>query len=215
MALCDVFGDAPARKCDAAFGGGFGARAVRSQGAGAVFGNLKCTGTADVPWSEQIAGCTEAIGSGRYSGTDLAQVFRNRGNAYLGTDDFDGAISDLSRAITLDASDAARFNSRGIAYAARNDFDHALADLTQAIQLAPHDARGFSNRGFLYARHQNFDRAIADYDEAIRLKPDYVTATINRGNVYAVENDPDRAIADYTTAIAIFCRSLRALAERS
>ena len=147
-----------------------------SQARAQSLNDFKCTGDADVPWSEQIAGCTDAIGSGHYSGTDLARAFGNRGSAYLGSGDFDRAISDLNHSIALDPTDAARFNSRGIAYAARNDFDHALADLTQAIQLAPRDARGFNNRGFLYARHQNFDRALADYDEAIRLKPDYVTA---------------------------------------
>ncbi len=49
---------------------------------------------ADLPGAEQIAGCTQAIGSGHYSGTDLAELFDNRGIAYLGGGDFDRAIAD-------------------------------------------------------------------------------------------------------------------------
>ena len=165
--------------------------------------DLKCTGNPDVPWAEQVAGCTQAIGSGRFSGTGLAQLLNNRGNAYMGTGDLDHALADFDRAISLAPDSAVPHNGRGIAYAAKNDFDHALADFTEAIRLAPSYALAFNNRGLLYARHQNFDRAIADYDEAIRLKPDYDNAYINRGNVYAAEKNVDRAIADYTAAIGI------------
>ena len=52
--------------------------------------DLKCTGNPDIPWAEQIGGCTAAIGSGRYTGADLAQAFDNRGNAYIGTGDLTG-----------------------------------------------------------------------------------------------------------------------------
>ena len=111
--------------------------------------DLKCTGNPDVPWAEQIAGCTQAIGSGRFSGTGLAKLLNNRGVAYLNTRDFDRAIADYDRAISLAPNAAAPLNGRGVAYMAKNDFDHALADLDQAIRLArttfsPSTAAAFS-----------------------------------------------------------------------
>ena len=129
--------------------------------------DLKCTGNPDVPWAEQIAGCTQAIGSGRFSGTGLAELLNNRGVAYLNTRDFDRAIADYDRSISLIPNAAAPLNGRGVAYMAKGDFDHALADLNQAIRLAPNYILAFNSRGLLYARDRNFDRAIADYDEAI------------------------------------------------
>ncbi|HXQ83522.1 MAG TPA: hypothetical protein VN769_05590, partial [Xanthobacteraceae bacterium] len=36
--------------------------------------DLKCTGNPDIPWDEQIAGCTDAIDSGKYSGQNLATI---------------------------------------------------------------------------------------------------------------------------------------------
>ena len=152
--------------------------------------DLKCTGNPDLPWAEQIVGCTQAIGSGHFSGTGLAQLLNNRGNASMGTGDLGHALADFDGAISLAPDSAEPYNGRGIAYAAKNDFDHALADFTKAIQLAPSYALAFNNRGLLYARHRNFDRAIADYDEAIRLKPDYDNACINRGDTPC----PDPAI---------------------
>jgi lipoprotein NlpI len=111
--------------------------------------DLKCTGNPDLPWAEQVAGCTQAIGSGRFSGTGLAELLNNRGNAYMGTGDLGHALADFDRAISLAPDSAEPYNGRGIAYAAKNDFDHALADLTQAIRLAPSYALAFNNRGLL------------------------------------------------------------------
>jgi len=43
----------------------------------------KCTGNADIPWDEQIVGCSNAIKSGRYTGKDLAAAFNDRGRLLL------------------------------------------------------------------------------------------------------------------------------------
>ena len=75
----------------------------------------KCTGNADIPWDEQIVGCSNAIKSGRYTGKDLAAAFNDRGAAYRVTGDFDHAIQDYNQAIKLNPNDATAFYYRGIA----------------------------------------------------------------------------------------------------
>jgi hypothetical protein len=55
----------------------------------------KCTGESDVPWSEQIAGCTKVIESGRYAGKDLAKALILRGKAYGWTGDLDRCLADV------------------------------------------------------------------------------------------------------------------------
>ena len=128
---------------------------------GAALRDLKCTGNPEHPWAEQIGGCTPAIGSGHYSGTDLAQALNNRGTASMGTGDLGNGVADFNRAIaslpiapSLTTAAASLTRPRTIRPRARR--------LTQAIRLAPSDALAFNNRGLLYARHQDFDRAIAD-----------------------------------------------------
>src|SRR5882757_756802 len=76
----------------------------------------KCTGNPDIPWDEQIVGCTNAIKSGRYTGKDLAAAFINRGKAYQAKGDVDRAIADYDQAIRLDLNSARAFNARGGAF---------------------------------------------------------------------------------------------------
>jgi hypothetical protein len=49
----------------------------------------KCTGNPDVPPEREIAGRTNAIQSGKYSGKDLSWAYHNRGSAHYGKGDFD------------------------------------------------------------------------------------------------------------------------------
>jgi hypothetical protein len=55
--------------------------------------DVKCTGDSDIPWSEQITGCSNAITSGTFAGKDLAVAFQRRGTAYASTGDFDHMLS--------------------------------------------------------------------------------------------------------------------------
>src|ERR1700744_3071888 len=82
-----------------------------------------CTGEADIAWEQQIAGCTEAIKSGAFAERELAAVYKNRGNAYYFTKDYDRAVADYTAAIKLDPKFAHAFNDRGAAYRAKSDFD--------------------------------------------------------------------------------------------
>src|SRR6202451_2938122 len=79
--------------------------------------DAKCTGSADIPWDEQIAGCSSAIESGQFPEKGRAVAFSNRGNAYLAKADLDHAIADYNQAIRLDPDYAFAFNNRGYAYA--------------------------------------------------------------------------------------------------
>src|SRR4051812_50126393 len=49
-----------------------------------------------------IAACSRAIGSGRYTGHDLAILLGNRGVGYGGKGDYDPALSDYDQAIRLE-----------------------------------------------------------------------------------------------------------------
>ena len=65
----------------------------------------KCTGNLDIPWDEQILGCSEAIN--KFAGRDLAAALNNRGIAYQAKDAFDRAIADYNEAIRHDPKSAA------------------------------------------------------------------------------------------------------------
>src|SRR3981081_4776820 len=43
--------------------------------------DLKCTGNPDIPWDEQIVGCTTAIAAGNYAGKEFFAPSTNRAQA--------------------------------------------------------------------------------------------------------------------------------------
>src|ERR1700722_2556300 len=71
--------------------------------------DAKCTGSANIPWDEQIAGCSSAIESGQFPEKGRAVAFSNRGNAYLAKADLDRAIADYDQAIRLNPNYAFAF----------------------------------------------------------------------------------------------------------
>jgi tetratricopeptide (TPR) repeat protein len=109
--------------------------------------DLKCTGDSDIPWSEQITGCSNAITSGTFAGKDLAVAFQRRGTAYASTADFDHALVDYDQAIQIDPNSARALVGRGAVRFLKTDYDHAIADFTAAIGLDPNYAVAFNNRG--------------------------------------------------------------------
>jgi lipoprotein NlpI len=181
----------------------FAATLIAAPAAAQTAVQWRCTGDADLAWDVQIAGCTEAIQSGKYSGKDLNWAYDNRGVAYGKKGDFDHAIADYTQAIALDPKIAKAYNNRGVAYATKGDHDRAIADFTQAIALDPKFAIGYNDRGSAYRDKGDTDRAIADYTEAITIDPKYVLAYFNRGlaNLYA--GALPKALADLNQASAL------------
>ena len=59
----------------------------------------------------RIGGCTRLIQSGRFSNTNLAIAFTNRGNAYERKGQYDRAIRDYTEAIRLKPGYAIAFNN--------------------------------------------------------------------------------------------------------
>jgi lipoprotein NlpI len=166
-----------------------------------TFKAWKCTGGLDIPWDEQIVGCTDAIT--KFAGRDLAAALNNRGIAYQAKGDPDRAIGDYNQAIQHDPKSAAAFNNRGIAYQAKDQFDRAIEDFNEAIRLDPKYAAAFNNRGNTNRAKGEFDHAIEDFNEAIQLDRKYTVAFNNRGNTYRAKGEFDRAIADYDEAIRL------------
>jgi len=143
--------------------------------------NDKCTGNADVPWSEQITRCTEAIDSGKYAGRDLAMALLWRSKAYAMTGDPDRGLADIEQAIQLQPKDAFTLGARGDLHLLKKDYQQAVTDYATAIAADPGNALPVVGRGIAYFGIGDFDRAIADFDQANRLQPTLADALYWRG----------------------------------
>ena len=117
-----------------------------------------------------ISACDQIL-SGKENPEDQAIALTNRGQAYHTIGKSDRALTDLTRAIELNANSAAAFSNRSDVYYSKGDYDRAIADATSAIELDPTDAYTFIRRSGAYDGKSDYDHAIADETRAIELEP--------------------------------------------
>ena len=121
-----------------------------------------------------------------------------------------GAITDFTKSIEFDNSNAEVYYNRGMLYAYEDDYA-AISDFSNAIKLNPNEIYGtyYWNRGVSKHQLNDFNGAINDYDKSISLK---ITNDkyVNRAFVYrcragakASLDDRYGAISDITKAIEL------------
>jgi lipoprotein NlpI len=148
------------------------------------------------PVTHTTPGLADALAGAR-------SAYKKSGDAKRAKGDFNGAITDYSKAIELKPDDYDAYNNRGIAKLDKRDFDGAVADCTKAIDLKPDLAIAYNNRGIAKTDKGDFDGAIADCTKAIAIKPDSVEAYNSRGIAKGHKGDFDGAITDYSKAIEL------------
>jgi tetratricopeptide (TPR) repeat protein len=125
------------------------------------------------------------------------------GDSLQSKGDFDGAISNYTKAIQLNQDAAEAYNNRGNAERAKGDLDSAIADYSQALTLQTNYANAYLNRGNVKSQKGDLDGAITDYGKAIEFKPDVAIAYCSRGNTKFIKGDLNGAIADYNKAVEL------------
>jgi tetratricopeptide (TPR) repeat protein len=96
-----------------------------------------------------------------------AQVFFQRGEAYLALGFPDTAIEDFTDVIRLAPNDGPAFDRRAAAHLQLGDQYKAIRDATTAIRLDPDAAAAYRTRGIAYVDGGQYDRAVADLNQAI------------------------------------------------
>ena len=123
------------------------------------------------------------------------------GEKFYKDGNFDTAITEYSRSISLKSDYTDAYVSRGNARRRKGEFDRAIEDYNRALNLEKNYAEVFNYRGFCYAQKGDFNRAISDYTQAIRQKPDLTDVYFNRAYAYGKQESWEKAIADYTQVI--------------
>lgn len=132
---------------------------------------------------------------------EYAMVFKQIGNCYYYTRDYEQAEYNYSKAIELDLDYATAHRNLGNVYGIQKKYKLALAEYSKAIELDPEDPNSYFNRGTTYIRLKEYDKAITDYTRATKLNPEFASAYINRGVTYDYLKEYEEAIADFTRAI--------------
>jgi len=136
------------------------------------------------------------------------------GEKFYRDGDYDKAIAEFNRCISLKADYADAYASRGNAYRKKGDVNRAIEDYSRAINLKSSFAEVYNYRGFLYAKRGEYKRAVEDYTQAIRYKVDYADAYFNRAHAHGELGNWDLSIADYTQVIKLEPKNWAAYNQR-
>jgi tetratricopeptide (TPR) repeat protein len=161
-----------------------------------------CEGGMMVTADDQIKGCTGLIASW-ITRERKATAYYNRGNAYVGKNDFTRAIADYTEALTIKRDYPQALFNRAVAHRVSGNAQLAVTDYTAAIMLMPGDADAFAGRGMSYAKLAQHEKALADFNQALKLKPDHLTALTQRGHHNVRLQQWATAISDYEAVLSM------------
>jgi len=130
-------------------------------------------------------------------------LLTRRGETWFRLREYDRAIDDFTRAITLDpASDEAYFG-RGMAYGRNGEIEKGIADLGSYIDRNPGSTLAYTKRGVRYLWLGDLVRADADLRQAVTLDPRNAEAHDDLGVVHAQRGEYDDARRHFSATVGI------------
>ena len=143
--------------------------------------------------------------------------YLERGTLLWHRADYDGAISNYTKAIEIDEAKvkaghadepdlkrlASTYLIRAKVRRVCRRFDGALADIDRSLQIRPNWAEAYYERGFTYKMAGDANMAVAEYAKAIDINPKYARAYIDRGYARNDLGDSKGALNDFDTGIEI------------
>jgi lipoprotein NlpI/transglutaminase-like putative cysteine protease len=118
---------------------------------------------------ETIKKATETIAGGKLSGSDLADVYCLRGNAYSDLERYEEALQDTNNSVRLAPNASGPLSCRAEVYFRLGQFEKSIADYSKAISLGATDALSFRGRGISRFFAGHLEDASTDFVKASEL----------------------------------------------
>jgi len=145
-----------------------------------------------------------------------ARPYLNRGVAYSKINQWDNALSDFTKAVSLEPKYSyPSYLNLAIAQEKYSLWDEAITNYTKALKIYPEYYEAYSNRASAYGSLREWDKALADLAVAIKMNPNDPTNYYNRGTINMTNQKWQEAINDYSKAIEINPGYIDAYANRS
>jgi tetratricopeptide (TPR) repeat protein len=126
-----------------------------------------------------------------------------RGQAYHRKGEYQKAITDFDKALTLKSDYPDAYYDRGYANDALGNYNEAITDYTKSLALRPDYANAYCNRGNAYFQLKQFEPAMHDYNMALKYNPDMPGVYSNRGIIHYMFKNYDAALQDVLKARAM------------
>lgn len=130
-----------------------------------------------------------------------AEQYKGAGWSAIQSGQYQRAIEEFSKAISLDSNYAYAYASRGAAYYNLKEYKRAIEDFDKAITCNPGDATVYVARGAACYCLRQFQRAVEDYDSAISLRPALADAYAGRGWALLALHKPEEAVDSFNKSV--------------
>ncbi len=134
---------------------------------------------------------------------DSSRIFFYRGNTWNDMKEYNNAINDYTKAISINPKYDEAYNSRGLTYQKKGEYDKAIEEYTATLKINQNFTCAYINRGCVYRTKNDYDKAITDYNSAVKIDSKNPLSYLGRGDVYQETGEYDKAIKDYTKTIQL------------
>ena len=148
-----------------------------------------------------ILDCSALLASGNLKGDNIPYAYWHRGWAYYQTKQYQLAMNDYNRAISLLPTVAEFYGERGMLWIDLENSERALPDFDQAVLLKPGYALAFLNRGIALYKLKRPNESLVAFNKALELDSSLARAyeyraSINEGRAdwRAVYDDGNKLI---------------------
>ena len=128
-------------------------------------------------------------------------LYIQRGQLYFQLHEFDKAISDYNRALSIDDSLQQAYFERGMALARNGQIEKGIKDLSYFIKFNPKNSLAYTKRGVRYIWAGKLKLAQQDLERAVKLDIENSEAHDDLGVLYAQKNFFDEALRHFSLAI--------------
>jgi tetratricopeptide (TPR) repeat protein len=137
----------------------------------------------------------------RKAKTLLTDLYMDRADANFDLKNFDPAIADSTKALTLDPASTRALLRRAESYSSSGKRDLSLVDLNKIIELQPKHSDALTKRGLIFMMQDQLESAMRDFSAAIEANPNALEAYGWRGIAFTQSKQFDAAIADFNKLI--------------
>jgi tetratricopeptide (TPR) repeat protein len=130
-------------------------------------------------------------------------AYNNLANAWVGRAEWQEAIPQYRKALTLKPDYVDAHVNLGMALEHQGELDEAIAHYRQALTVDPEFLNAHINLGAALERHERWDEAAAQYRQALRINADCIAARLNLGQVLRRQGRLDEAVAQYQEALVL------------
>lgn len=142
----------------------------------------------------------EALG---YITPENPDAYNNLGQRYQEQGEYDKAIEQFKKALTINPNFPGALNNIGVCYGKIKQYALAEAALKKAISLKKDDVYAMNNLSIMYMEMGDLDRAVEYGEMAIRTEPNYANGHLTLGSVYATAGNLDRAEQEFAKALEL------------